>query len=63
MGPHCTGTPPPPPPPLEMFKLVHYEARTVGKWLVGRNAFVSSRLLGYFGMAEFILLKVTVIEK
>ena len=38
---------------LEMLKLVHYEARTVGKWVVGRNAFVSSRLLGYFGMAEF----------
>ena len=27
LGPHCTGTPPSP----NIFKLVHYEARTVGK--------------------------------
>ena len=48
MGPHCTGTHPRhvlnlfnldlnvqgPPPLLDMFKLVHYEVCTVGKWLV-----------------------------
>ena len=30
LGPHCTGTPPP-----HMFKLVHYEARMVGRLPVG----------------------------
>ena len=43
LGPHCTGTPPfrasphpsvqPPPHPTQ-FRLVHCEARTVGKWAV-----------------------------
>ena len=32
MGPHCTGSPPQAlVPSLDKFKLVHYEARTVGK--------------------------------
>ena len=30
MGPHCTWTPPRP----DMFRLVHYKARTVGKRMV-----------------------------
>ena len=29
LRPHCTGI------PLDMFKLVHYEAHMVGKWVVG----------------------------
>ena len=28
LGPHCT-------PPPDIFKLIHYEVRTVGKWAVG----------------------------
>ena len=37
MAHHCTGTLPHPtgtPPPPDMSKLVHYEAHTVGKWVV-----------------------------